>query len=77
MNRRGVWSSIGRRKFVCNASGKRAFRPIGDWNLFWPLNIIDGLTEGKRSKPHVAKAKNLIVAQSGGPSPVINNSLRG
>jgi 6-phosphofructokinase len=25
----------------------------------------------------VAKAKNLIVAQSGGPSPVINNSLRG
>ena len=25
----------------------------------------------------VAKAKNLVVAQSGGPSPVINNSLRG
>ena len=25
----------------------------------------------------VAKSKNVIVAQSGGPSPVINNSLRG
>ena len=25
----------------------------------------------------VAKAKNVIVAQSGGPSPVINNTLRG
>ena len=25
----------------------------------------------------MAKARNVIVAQSGGPSPVINNSIRG
>ena len=25
----------------------------------------------------MAKARNMVVAQSGGPSPVINNSLRG
>jgi 6-phosphofructokinase 1 len=38
---------------------------------------VDCVVKNKRWKQAMATAKNLIVAQSGGPSPVINNTLRG
>jgi 6-phosphofructokinase 1 len=37
-------------------------------------NILETLTKGGE---HMPKLKNVVVAQSGGPTPVINNSLRG
>src|SRR5438270_2444165 len=41
-----------------------------------PYNPL-GASPARRQGAAVARPKNLIVAQSGGPSPVINNSLRG